>query len=105
MFIYNVHNLAKIKGEYPDRGHDVDNFKAEAMVAMKFQLVLKNFKASKKIDAMEVYFFFLLRVYLIENLVLLTISMPEKKCQKNNRWIVTLLKTKKIIISMNLLKC
>ena len=40
-FIYNIHKLAKVKSEYPDPGHDINDFKAGATVVVKFQLSAK----------------------------------------------------------------
>ena len=105
LFTYDIYKSAKIKGDYSDLGYDVDDFKIGAMVAVEFQLVLRNFKASKKVDAVKVYSFRLFGVYLIDDLALSTMSIPEKQRQKDDKWIVTLLKTKKTITSMNPLKC
>lgn len=80
-FIHNVHKSAKVKGDYPDLRNDIDNFKAKARVAIEFQIVLCNFKALKRIDAVKAYFFQLLEVYLIDKPTNSTISTLEKQCQ------------------------
>lgn len=56
-FTYNVYKSAKVKGDYPDPGYDVDDFKAGARVAVEFQIVSRNFKALKMIDAVKTYSF------------------------------------------------
>lgn len=35
-FIYNIRKSAKVKSDYLDPGHNIDNFKAEATVAVEF---------------------------------------------------------------------
>lgn len=50
---YGVWESADVNGDYPDPGHDVDGFKTEARVAVEFQLLSANVKASKKIDAVK----------------------------------------------------
>lgn len=81
LFIYSVCKLTKVKGNNPNPGHNVDDFKAGTMVAVKFQLVLRNFKVFKKIDVVKIYLFCLLGVYLINNPALLIMSTLEKRCQ------------------------
>lgn len=97
--------MAKVKGNYLDLGYDVNDFKAGATIAVEFQLILRNFKTSKKINVIKVYLFRLLGVYLMDNPVLSTMSMPEKQNQKDNKWMIISLKTKKTITSINSLEC
>lgn len=40
---------------YPDLRHNVNNFKSDTKMAMKFQILLWNFKAFKKVDTVKVY--------------------------------------------------
>lgn len=96
--------MAKVKGEYLDSGHDVDNFKARAIIAVEFQLVSKNFKVSKKTNNVKIYLFRLLGVYLIDAPALSMMSSPEKQRREDNEGIVMSPKTKKTIISINPLK-
>lgn len=51
-----MRKFAKVKGDYLDLRHDVDDFKAEVRVVVEFQLVLRNFKVSKRVDVVKVYF-------------------------------------------------
>ncbi len=100
-FTYNVRELANVSSEFPDSGHDVDNFKAGVTVAVEFQILLYNFKASKKVDAIKAYSFWLLRVYLIDNLMYSTISTPNKCQCGEDQWMVTLSWTRRTITSKN----
>lgn len=104
-FTYDVRKSAKVKGDYPDPGHDVDDFKAGARVAVEFQIVSRNFKASKRINAVKAYFFRLLGVYLIDEPTNSTMSTPEKRRRGDDEWMVTPPCTKKTITSINLLEC
>ena len=52
--------------DYPDPGHDVEDFRAGSAVAVEFQIHSRNFKATKKTDATKAYSFRLLGVYLID---------------------------------------
>ena len=104
-FTYDVRKSAKVKGDYPDPGHDVDDFKAGARVAVEFQIVSRNFKASKRIDAVKAYSFRLLGVYLIDEPTNSTISTPEKRRRGDDEWMVTPPRTKKTITSINPLEC
>lgn len=47
----------KFKDDYLDLGHDMEDFKAKVRVAIEFQIVLCNFKISKRVDAIKTYFF------------------------------------------------
>ena len=78
-FTYDVWGLADVNSDYPGPGHDVNNFKSGATVAIKFQILLQNFKASKKVDAIKTYSFRLLEVYLVDDPVHSTISTPDKR--------------------------
>lgn len=103
-FTYDVRKSADVNGDSPDSGHDVDDFKAGAKVAVEFQLIFQNFKASKKIDAVKAYSFRLLGVYLIDEPNRSTISNPEKRRRGEDEWMVTPPRTKKTITSMNSLE-
>lgn len=91
----------KIDADYPDPGHDMDNFRNGSKVAVEFQIVSQNFKASKKVDVVKAFSFQLLGVYLIDNPVQATVSTPEKRRRGEDEWMVTLPRTKKTITSMN----
>lgn len=77
-FIYDVKGSADINSNYPDPRYNVDNFKSGATVAIEFQILLRNFKASKKVDVVKAYSFRLLGVYFIDDPMHSTISTPEK---------------------------
>ena len=68
----------EIDRNYPNLGHDIDNFKARAKIAMKFQVNSRNFKARKKIDLVKRYLFRLLGLYLIGGPSNETMSTPKK---------------------------
>lgn len=57
----------EIEKNYLNLAYDVDNFKARAKVAVKFQVNSRNFKTNKKIDALKIYLFCFLEVYLVDN--------------------------------------
>ncbi len=78
-FIYDIWESANVSSEFPDVGHNVNNFKARATVVVEFQILLHNFKASKKVDAVKAYLFQLLRIYLIDDLMHSTISTLNKR--------------------------
>lgn len=78
-FTYDVREAAGVEGDYPNPGHDVDDFKAGARVAVEFQLYSRNFKATKNIDAVKAYSFRLLGVYLIDDPSSENVSAPEKR--------------------------
>lgn len=103
-FTYDVCKSTDISSNYSNLGHDVDKFKAGAIVAVEFQILLRNFKASKKIDAVKTYLFWLLEVYLVDNPLHLTISTPNKRQKGGDEWIVTLAQMKRTITSNNLLE-
>lgn len=72
-----MRKFVKIKGDYPDSKHNVNNFKAKLKIAIKIQLVSYNFKVSKKIDVIKAHFFCLLKVYSINksvNSIILTLK-------------------------------
>lgn len=100
-FTYNVRKFAKVKGDYPDLGYDMDDFKAGTRLALEFQLVLCNFKVSKRVNAVKAYSFQLLEVYLIDKLTNSTISTLEKQCQRDNKWMVIPSHIKKTITIIN----
>ena len=83
-FTYDIRKSAKVKGDYPDPGHDVSDFKAGARKAVEFQIGSRNFKASKRIDIVKAYSFRLLGVYLIDEPPNGTISTTEKRRRGND---------------------
>lgn len=56
-FTYNLCESTKVKSDYVDSKHDIDDFKIKIKIAIEFQLVFCNFKTSKKINAIKVYYF------------------------------------------------
>lgn len=73
-------------------------------MAVEFQVNSKNFKTSKKIDAVKAYLFYLLGVYLVDNPSNESISNPKKRCPGGNEWMIMPPQIKKTYISMNPLK-
>ncbi len=100
-FIYDVQESANVSSDFPDPGHDVDNFKAGAIVAVEFQILSRNFKASKKVDAVKAYLFRLLGVYLVDDLIHSTMSTPNKRQRGEDEWMVTSPWTRRTITSKN----
>lgn len=47
-FTYDVPESSKLKGDYPDPGHDLEDLRAGSIVAVEFQIHCRNFKATKK---------------------------------------------------------
>ncbi len=77
--MYDIRELAIVSSNFSDDpGHNVDDFKARATMAVKFQILLYNFKASKKVDVVKAYLFRLLGVYLIDDPIHSTMSTPNK---------------------------
>lgn len=103
-FTYNVRKTTNIDANYPNSSHDVNNFKNGSKVIVEFQIVSQNFKASKKIDAVKVFSFQLLGVYLIDNPIQTIVSIPKKRWWGEDEWMVMPLCTKKTITSINLLE-
>lgn len=64
-FTYDVRKSADMDADYPDPGHDVDDFKNWSKVAIEFQVLSRNFIASKRVDAVKAYSFRLLGVLYI----------------------------------------
>lgn len=83
-FIYDVRRSANVSSNFLDPAHNVDDFISDATVAVKYQILSRNFKASKKIDAVKTYSFWLLGVYLVDNLVQSTMLTPDKRQREDN---------------------
>lgn len=49
-FTYDVRKTTDMDADYPDPGHDVDDFKNGSKVAIEFQVVSRNFRASKRVE-------------------------------------------------------
>lgn len=105
LFTYDMRKFANVKGDYPDPRHDVDDFKSGARIAIEFQVVLHNFKVSKRVDAIKAYFFQLLGVYLINKPTNSIILILEKQRWGDDEQIVIPPRTKKKITSINTLEC
>lgn len=78
-----------VKRDYLRPGHDVDNFKAIARVAIEFQINSQNFKATKKINTVKAYLFRLLGVYLVDELSKEAVLTLKKRRRGDNKWIIT----------------
>lgn len=57
LITYDIWGLADLNSNYPEPGHNINDFKSGARVAVEFQILSQNFKASKKFDAMKAYLF------------------------------------------------
>lgn len=79
LFTYDIHKSINLKKDFLDSDHDVDDFKVRARIAMEFSLILRNFKAFKKIESIKANFFYLLGVYLIDKPSQSMIFMPKKQ--------------------------
>lgn len=75
----DVWELVDMSSDFFDLGYKVDNFKTMAIIIVEFQILLQNFKVSKKIDIVKTYLFWLLRIYLINNPIYLIILTPNKR--------------------------
>ncbi len=100
-FKYDVRKTTNVDADYLNPGHDVDDFKNGLRVAIGFQIVSRNFKASKKVDVVKAFSFRLLGVYLINDSVQITVSTPEKRRGGQDECMVTPPRTKKTITSIN----
>ncbi len=100
-FTYDVRESADVNSDFPDPGYDVDDFKAGATVAVEFQILSRNFKASKKVDAVKAYSFRLLGVYLVDDPMHSTMLTPNKRQRGEDEWMVTPPRTRKTITSKN----
>lgn len=69
-----------MSSDFLNLGHNIDNFKAKATIAEEFQILLYNFKTSKKIDVVKAYLFWLFGVYLV-NHPIYSIMSTSNKCQ------------------------
>lgn len=98
--LHDVRKTSNMDANYPDPDYDVDDFRNGSKVAIEFQIVSRNFKASKKIDAVKASSFRLLGVYLIEDPAHSSVSTPEKRRRGENEWIITPPRTKRTITSM-----
>lgn len=78
-FTFDIQGSIDVKSNYSDLEYNVNDFKSDAIVPIKFQILLQNFKMSKKIDGVKVYLFYLLEVYLINNLIHSAMLTPENR--------------------------
>lgn len=83
--MYNVWELANINSDFSDPKHNVDDIKAEAIMIIDIQIPLHNFKTSKKVDIIKIYLFQLLKVYLVNDLMHLTMSTLNKREYKKDK--------------------
>ncbi len=103
-FTYDVRKSADVSSDFPDPAHNVDDFKAEAIVAVEFQILSRNFKAPKKVDAVKAYSFLLLGVYLVDDPMYSMMSTPNKCQCGEDECMVTPPRTRRTITSKNLLE-
>lgn len=78
-FSYDVCKSVNINANFPKPGYNIDDFKAGAIVVVEFYILLRNFKASNKVDVIKAYSFWLLEVYLIHNPMYSMISILNKR--------------------------
>ncbi len=88
-FTYDVRESANVSNDFPDPGHDVDDFKAGATVVVEFQILSRNFKTSKKVDVVKAYSFRLLGVYFVDDPMHSTMSTPNKRQYGEDKWMIT----------------
>lgn len=67
LFTYDVWKSADINTDFPNLGHKFNNFNFGATIAMEFQILSCNFKASKKVDIVKAYSFWLLGIYFLDD--------------------------------------
>lgn len=79
-FTYDVWKLANINSNFLDVGHNDNDFKSNIIVVMEFEILLYKFKASKKVDVIKTYLFWLLGVSFLDDLVQSIMSISNK-CQ------------------------
>ena len=103
-FTYDMWGLADINSNYSDPRYNVNDFKSGAIVAIEFQILSQNFKASKKVDAIKAYSFRLLEVFLVDDPMHSIILTLNKRRHGEDEWIVTSPQTKRTITSKNLLE-
>ncbi len=70
-------------------------------MTVEFQILLRNFKASKKVDAIKAYLFRLLRMYLVDDPMHSTMSTPNKRQRGEDELMVTPARTRRTITSKN----
>ncbi len=85
LFTYDVLELLDVSNDFSDPRYNIDNFIARMIVVVKFQILLLNFKDSKKIDVVKAYSFRLLRVYLVDDPIHSTISTLNKHQQGEDK--------------------
>lgn len=73
-------------------------------MVIEFQILLYNFKASKKVNVIKTYLFQLLGMYFINDTMHLMMLTPNKRQWGENEWIMIRSQTRKMIKSKNPLK-
>lgn len=56
LFIYEVQKSTDVNNNFSNQGHDVNDFKSDAIVVVEFKILLRNFKAFKKRDLVKTQF-------------------------------------------------
>ena len=82
---YDNRKSADINSNFPNPGHNVNDFKSSAIIAVEYQILLRNFKAFKKVNIVKAYSFRLLRIYLVDNLVQSTILTTNKRQHEDDK--------------------
>lgn len=84
-FTYDVWGLADINSDYFNPKYNVNNFKLGAIMAVEFQILLQNFKVSKKVDVVKIYSFCLLGVYFVNDSMHSIMSTLEKHHHREDK--------------------
>lgn len=85
LFIYDDRKSADVNTDFPNSEYNVNDFKSDATVAVKFQILSHNFKAFIKVDAVKVYLFWLLGVYFVDYQALSTMLTLDKRQRGDNK--------------------
>lgn len=99
-FTYDVRESAGVTSDFPDPGHEIDDFKSGATVAVEFQVLSRNFKTSKRVDTIKAYSFRLLGVYLVDDPMHSAMSTPDKRRRGDDEWMITPPRTNRTITRM-----
>lgn len=86
----------------PNLGYDIEQFWLRRNVASKFSTHIINFKSTAKSDNTFNYKFQLQKVYLVNRSPI--IFIPKKQKQGSNEWVVSLSRTRKTNVQVNLLQ-
>lgn len=85
LFIYDIWKSADVNSNFPNPKHEVNDFKSGKTVVLEFQILLHNFKASKKVDIVKAYLFRLLEIYFIDDSTQSTMLILDKRQRKDDK--------------------